>query len=78
MTASRETLVVASVSVLSGAEAQRLADVLVLSPMPAAALIAPVDVPPDIASKIRTFAESQELGGRDRLLRSGRPVLSAR
>jgi hypothetical protein len=65
MSAIRETLVVASVSVLPGTEAQqlaqRLADALVLLPMPAAALIAPVDVPPDIAGQVRTFAESQEL-----------------
>ncbi|GAB3823155.1 hypothetical protein [Kribbella italica] len=65
MTAIGQTMVVASVSVLPGTEAnlvaQRLADALVLSPMPTAALIAPVDVPTDIASQVRAFVASQEL-----------------
>ena len=65
MSTIQETLVVASVSVLPGTKAQplaqHLADVLVLLPIPAAALIAPVDAPTDITSQVRTFAASQEL-----------------
>ncbi len=65
MTAISQTLVIASLSVLPGTAArplaQRLADALTLSPTPAAALIAPIDIPPHIAGQVRTFAESHEL-----------------
>lgn len=60
-----ETLIVASLSLLPGTDveqlAQRLADALVLLRPPAAALIAPVDVPPDIADQVRGFAATQQL-----------------
>ncbi|MGW1196549.1 hypothetical protein ACWD4B_11960 [Streptomyces sp. NPDC002536] len=65
MTATGEALLLVPVAVMPGTDlqvlGQQLADAVVHLPYPAAAMLAPVDVPPEIVAATRVLGERQGL-----------------